>query len=214
MFKALVCDIDDTLADGVSWYKITEALGASTQEHQTIFESYLAGSITYQESKERLLGLWSARGRATKDNLSALFEDWQLREGAYELFAYARQRGWSTALITGSVDLFAEITARKLSVSNWYANTRLVWSQDGQLVDYDYEKEQSAVKLRQLNDFTAESHISINDCIVIGDGDNDMAMFTVTGNGIAVGDADESLVSVAWKHVENLHEISRLLKEI
>lgn len=214
MFKALVCDIDDTLADGVSWYKITEGLGASTQEHQTIFELYLAGSITYQESKERLLGLWSARGRATKDNLSALFEDWPLREGAYELFAFARQQGWSIALITGSVDLFAEITARKLSVSNWYANTRLVWDQDGQLVDYDYEKDQSAVKLRQLNDFTAESHISINDCIVIGDGDNDVAMFTATDNGIAVGDADESLASMAWKHVENLHEVSRLLKEI
>jgi HAD superfamily phosphoserine phosphatase-like hydrolase len=214
MFKALVCDIDNTLADGVSWYKITESLGASVQEHQAIFESYLAGDITYVESKDQLISLWQSGGKATRKQFAMLFENWQLRGGALELFEYARQRGWNTALITGSVDLFAETIACKLAVSHWYANTRLIWDQNGNLVDYDYEKDQSAVKLRQLEEFADKSRISVDECLVVGDGDNDLAMFEATGNGVAVGDANTPLMKAAWKHVGTLAEVRKVLTEL
>ena len=108
MIKAVIFDIDNTLTSDVSWLKITELLGAPVSAHEDIFEKFSAGKLSYPEAKERLLKLWQATGKADKTEWQRLFADWPLDEAAASLVRYLQTEGYKTAIITGSVDLFAQ----------------------------------------------------------------------------------------------------------
>ena len=101
---------------------------------------------------------------------------------------------YKTALITGSFDLFAKAIAQKLDIPSWYANTEMIWDEKGNLVDFHYVRDQAAQKLIHLQQFTKQHGIHIEDCIVIGDGDNDVEIFKATKNDIAVGTDNRDLL--------------------
>jgi HAD superfamily phosphoserine phosphatase-like hydrolase len=133
MIKAVVCDIDNTLTDNISWLKITESLGVSVQEHEEIFGKFLRNSISYNEAKQSLISLWNSSGKANKEYFYSLFKEWPLRPDALALAEYIRSGNYLFVLITGSVDMFAEAVAKKLHATAWYANTALEWNDNGVL---------------------------------------------------------------------------------
>jgi phosphoserine phosphatase len=213
MIKAVILDIDGTLTDGVSWLKITELLGASVSEHERIFREFLNQELTYAESKRQLIGLWQATGNANQTFLINIFSNWDFKHDARSLIDYCNEQHYLTVLITGSVDLFAEQIARKLDAHAWYANTQLVWDDKGNLIDFHYERDQATKKLEQFYDFLGNSTIKPEECIVIGDGDNDIKLFEITKHGIAAASKDEGLLKEAWKAVNDLSQIRDILQE-
>ena len=118
------------------------------------------------------------------------------------------------AIITGSYDLFAAGIAKKLKVHHWYANTVLEWDSDNQLVDFHYIRDQAGQKLKHLKEFADKMQISIQDCVVIGDGDNDIEIFKATGQGISVASDNTALNKVAWRQVQTLTEIIAIIQAI
>ena len=212
VIKALVLDIDNTLTESVSWLRMTEVMGGSVSDHQLIFDRFLNNITSYEESKQQLLELWQATGNANRTFLASAFNDWPLRKGAHELTAYALDQNYQVALITGSMDLFAQTLAERLHVPHWYANTTLHWSDDGNLVDLDYIRDQAAHKLSQLQGFAKQIGADLHDCVVVGDGHNDVDIFRATGRGIALGPAPESLRSVSHKYAATLAEVQAILQ--
>lgn len=51
----IVLDVDGTLSEEISWLKLTQGLGASSDEHSIIFEQFKKGSLSYPEAKKRLI---------------------------------------------------------------------------------------------------------------------------------------------------------------
>lgn len=160
MIKAIILDIDGTLTNNISWLKITELLGASVQEHERIFSQLTSSQLTYAESKQQLVNLWTSTGNANKDFLTEVFNNWSLKDGAHDLIRYFNEANIPTVLITGSVDLFAERIASILGVGYFYANTDLVWDNDGNLIDFNYERNQASKKVKQFNEFIDKIGIS------------------------------------------------------
>jgi HAD superfamily phosphoserine phosphatase-like hydrolase len=213
MIKAVVLDIDGTLTHEVSWLKITELLGASVMQHEQIFELFLRNKLAYEEAKHQLVALWQATGNANKPYLSTMFDGWTLQDDAHELVNYLHRNNFITALITGSVDLFAQKLAEKLSIKNYYANTQLIFDDQQNLIDLHYERNQAQKKLEQFRLFMSDNDLAPSVCVVVGDSENDVELFKLTKQGIAVKGAKEELLAVAWKRVNTLLEIKVILED-
>ena len=89
----------------------------------------------------------------------------ELKEDAEETVNYLRNI-YRLCLISGAVDLYVQIVAEKLEVSDWYANTELVWDENGELVDYNYHADQAGKKLEQFGEFIKEHQIAKDRCAV------------------------------------------------
>ncbi len=211
MVEAVVFDIDNTLTNDVSWLRVTELLGASVAEHEDIFGRFSRHELPYEDAKRQLVVLWQGTGKANKAHWENMFADWPLADGAEELVQYSQDQGYHTALITGSLDLFAAAVAKRLNIKHYYANTELIWDQTGNLVDFHYIRDQAAQKLAHLNEFTKTVGVAIKDCVAIGDGDNDIDIFKATGKGIAIGQRSDALMNVAWNRAHSLRDIIAIL---
>jgi HAD superfamily phosphoserine phosphatase-like hydrolase len=209
--RAVVFDIDQTLSPDISWTALTRDLGASVDEELRIYEEFRTGKIGYEQAKDGVLKLWQATGNANKVFFTALFERWPLAEGAEEVVALL-QKERKVCAITGSMDLYAQIVAKKLGVAHWYANTTLHWDEAGNLIDFDYELKQDEKKLDQFLAFCTSQTLNPKECAVVGDGENDVLMFEASGNGIAVGDScPEELMRVANAATSELAALPELI---
>jgi len=210
--KAVVFDIDGTLSSDISWTKLTRQLGLRVPHYMEIYEKFKSGAVGYETAKNGLLMLWTALGPLSKSRLTEIFEDWELKKDAIPIFQHLKSKGYTTCLITGSLDLFAEVVAKKVGADSWYANANLVWDDNGNLTDLIYERNASWKKLEQLKEFCASNSLNLNECVVVGDDNNDIEMFKATGKGIAVeSPTSEAVEPYAWRRVKDLEEIKNIL---
>ncbi len=182
--RVAVLDICGTLAPEDSWLALTRDMGGSVENHLAIFHDYREGRITYEESKVQLIGLWRATGKANRTAMRDIFSAWPIDPAAEPLVAELRAKGYLPLIITGAVDLYAEVVAERLSIVDWYANTPLDFDENGELVTYHYDLDQSGKKVRQLEEFCAARGFVVAEAIAIGDGPNDLGLFNVTSHGI------------------------------
>ena len=214
-FEAVVLDIDGTLSPEVSWYALTQGLGASAVQHKVIYDAYRNEEITYEDSKQQLIGLWQATGNANKEYMGHLFESWDFYPGVRQTVEGIQQDGYETCIITGSFDIWAKAVAERLKIKHWFANTETVWDEHGNLVDMHYEIQQGKKKLGQLETFCSGIGIKPERCLVVGDSENDIDLFIRTGHGVAVGETiDEALAQKAWKNVKTFLEVKEILGHV
>jgi phosphoserine phosphatase len=211
--RVIILDIDGTLTSEISWQTLTRELGASVERELDIYENMLRGRLTYAKAKHQVVQLWQATGHANRTFITGIFERLPLDPAAGLLVEWLKGRDAIICLISGSVDLFVETIARRLGVSNYYANTELVFDPSGQLTDFHYETDQAGKKLTQLKDFCHRHNLKPTDCIVIGDGESELGLFRATGRGILLDRPEHSaeLRVAAWKTITNLTEIQALL---
>ena len=213
--KAVIFDIDGTLSPENSWTAFSRDLGSSVAEHLAIYQDHLTGKIGLDESKRMLLKLWQSTGKANKQNIEQMYATWPLRDDALEVVEWLKQKGIRVCLITGSVDLYAQHIAERLGVSDYYANATLVFDEDENLENFDYTTDQADIKLQQLREFCARYDISENECIAVGDSDNDIELFRHTGRGVLIDDGDVAaeLKQSAWRSINQLNKLKDLVIE-
>jgi HAD superfamily phosphoserine phosphatase-like hydrolase len=208
--KAIIFDVDGTLTHEVSWMHITLGLGADPEKHKQIFDSMVAGELSYPEAKRQLLSMWTETGNANQRSMKQMFESWDFREDALEIIQYLKTK-YHICLISGAVNLYIETIANKLEIKDWYANTSLLWDKDSILVDMDYHIDQAKKKLEQFNVFISQYGLNKNECIAVGDSGNDVLLFQEI-KGIAINkDPHPELEALAYKRIKNLSELKDLL---
>ena len=143
---AVVFDLDGTLLPLNSWSALTQALGASWPEHESIYDAYRESRIGYEQAKRRLLDLWRATGRANRECLLEIFNELPIRPEANEIVHWLKSQQYKTCLISGSMDLYVATVARRLDIDYYYANTSLLFDGTGQLIDFEYFLDQSTKK--------------------------------------------------------------------
>ena len=212
MIKGITFDIDTTLTFEVSWYLITRKLGADPQQHSAIFSDFLENKISYADAKFRLIRLWQNTGNANKVFFSTIFNEIPLKNEAEKIISYFKSKGIIICLITGSVDLYAEMIANRLGVNYFYANTKLIWDKNEEIQDFKYDKNQGEKKVQQFKDFCIKLHLSKKDIFVVGDDENDIELFQYTKHGVAVkSPTSHKIEKFAWKTVTSLSELKDLV---
>ncbi|MDP3948437.1 MAG: HAD-IB family phosphatase [bacterium] len=210
--KAVVFDIDGTLSPHVSWTKLTALLGAQVSELNKIYDDLKNGKAEYEESKRAVLRLWESGGKLNKVRLKEIFNNWELKPEAGFVIDYLRSKGYIICLITGSMDLYAEIIAKRLGIVFWYANTVLHWKENGELQDLSYELDADKKKCGQFTEFCSKQSLLPTECVVVGDDANDIGLFELSEHGVAVLSPSSSILdSVAWKRINNLSQLKDIL---
>ncbi len=212
MIKAVIFDIDGTLVKGNSWIAITKAMDASVDHHLQFYRDMLeTDGDGYEEAKKKLLDMWAKTGKNNKEFFTSLYDHIPLADGAKEIIDFLKGKGITPCLITGSTSLFAEIVAKKLGVGCYFANAMLVWDENGELVDFEYFKDQAAKKLEQFSELCKQQNLKPEECVTVGDGVNDAKLFK-TIRGIALkSPGSGELEKIAWKTIGSLSELKTIL---
>lgn len=182
--KAVIFDVDGTLSDQISWLNVTSGLGADPLEHKRIFDDMRAGRLDYPKAKSLLIALWQETGNSNKSFMTQMFNSWEVKHDAANVISYLMNK-YHVCLMSGAVDLYVQSIAQRLGVKDWYANTRLIWDENDNLVDFDYNVNQAKKKAEQFLGFCILNNYSPEDCIAVGDGDSDIELFKQI-KGIAV----------------------------
>ncbi len=208
----LICfDVDGTLVDGVSWLLLTKDLGCSTQQHLDIFHQAKDGKISFVEAERLLTKMYIDSGNANKPFIKNLFSKIKLRPGVKKLISYLKEKDYLIYLISGAIDICVEKVAKKLKANGFYANSTLEFDKKDALKKIHYRDNQGEVKVEQLKQLLKKLEIKTNEVIFIGDSENDIEVFKFIGKGIAVYCFNEDLKKVAWKVVDTLPDIKKLL---
>lgn len=210
--KAVVFDIDGTLSPDISWTKITHELGSSVPDHERIYENFKERKLTLEEGQEAMLLLWRGEGGVLRrEKLVGILDKWILKNDVIEVFRFLKRMGILTCLITGSIDLFAEIIAKKVDADFWFANTELIWDKNNNLENLIFEPDAGKKKLNQFFEFCSQNNLRPQECLVVGDDSNDIQLFKTTGRGVAVESSTSYVLDdVAWKKISKLKEIKGL----
>ncbi len=149
VYKAIIFDVDGTLTEDISWYKITEGLGANRSKHELIFNDLTSGKLQLQQAIDLLTNVWRSTGNANYEYMQKMFESWSLRIDAVSTITELQKR-YKICLISGAADLYIESVAGKLGVDEYYANTELKWDSEKNLESFVYYPQQALKKKSNL----------------------------------------------------------------
>lgn len=215
MLKAVEFDIDGTLTRDISWVRLTNDIGGSIEFNDKIIRAWGKDELSEAETMNKLIENWSIDGKANKENFTSILNGISLREDAKETIKYLKDKGYLLTLITGSFDLYEKIVGQELGVEDYFANTILFWDENNKLKDIKTVKDEEAKnrKIEYFNEWCSKHNLKPEECVAIGDSSNDIELFKITGNGIAVRTEFEAkeLEKVAWKVVDNLIELKSIL---
>jgi len=208
----LVCfDMDNTLTTENSWYKLNLELGITEEEDQDLYNSYINGNLEYEAWIEKLVSLYKERGLATQEKILKVFDEIALAEGAKDLLLDLKERGYETAIITGSFDVMAKRVADSLGIKHYRANTKIIFDSEGKFENLVPAGDEIMNKPGYLKEICDELNITFDECICVGDGVGDVELFKAVSKGVALKDAPDELKQHAWKVVDSLSEVGGLL---
>lgn len=207
----LIFDIDETLTDDISWLKITEMLGANVEIHKQIFEDFKNNRIEYSIAKRDLIHLWNKTGNASREKMEELFYSIKLKQEASQIIQNL-QKKYRIILVSGSMDLFVKTVAKRLAITDWFANTTLVFNSEDTLIDFDYTLDQADKKYQQVTKFLKNNNLDFSHCIAIGNGENDLKLFKASSQSFILKTADnQGFRKFATHQISSLRELLEYL---
>ena len=109
--------------------------------------------------------------------------------------------------------MFVEVVARRLGIEHWYANSVFQFDANDNWIDFQYNKDEAGLKVKQLESFLEDQGLSVEDAIAIGDGDSDVELFKVIP-GVAVHSDYDHLIQLAWEELKYLPKLTQLLESL
>jgi len=214
MKQKIICfDIDGTLTDcKSSWVQITNKLELPGEKITEIYLKTEDGSMSFAKGEKLLKEIFLGRENSNRGNIMRLFEDIPPRKGAKELFDYLKANDYLIYLISGAIDVYADMISKQLGATGYFAHSSFIFDKNGVLCDIDYTSigKQKHMKADYIRKLSKDHDIPTGEMLFAGDSANDLEAFKLTGRGIAVEPCDEILRPAAWKIVKELIEIKQI----
>ena len=195
MIKLVVFDLDNVIIDGEGIDEIGKLINIEDQI-AAITEQAMQGDIDFETSIKKRVGL--LKGVATED-IKTLANEMPLMKGAEETVSTLKENGFDVAIISGSFDIIADTIKGKLDVDNVFTNSLV--EEDGILTGEVTGPLVSGSKLDVLSKLIEEKGYTLDECVAVGDGANDISMIESAKYGIAFADVDKE-VAVETEVVE------------
>lgn len=206
----LICfDLNKTLISENTWLELNQAMGMSLVEDQELFDLYQARKLTYTSWQKELERIYIARGKATKENILKVVFNYTYNPGAKEIIKYLKDKGYFISLISGSIDLLVEKVANELGITNYSANNAFVFDKNNYLSAINCLGDDGEVKVFQLKEQCRKLGIKVNETACVGDGDNDLGIFKLSGHGVTF--KGSKIESKAWKVINKLPDLRLVL---
>ncbi|KXS43969.1 MAG: phosphoserine phosphatase [Methanolobus sp. T82-4] len=170
--KLVVFDMDSTLIDAETIDELAEAAGVGDKV-AAITEQAMHGKLDYSEAlteRVRLLeGLTIEKAHEALDRMPFM-------PGAKELIEFLKSRGYRTAMISGGFTLAADRVGEALGMDHVVSNELLI-NNDHITGEVTGPLTGEGSKELVLEEISGEYGIEPEECIVIGDGANDICIF-------------------------------------
>ncbi len=178
--RLVVFDVDSTLIQG----EVIEMLGAHAgvePQVREITEAAMRGELNFGESLERRVALLEGLPETVLDEVAASIE---LTPGARTTIRTLKRMGFRCGVVSGGFTRIIQSLVDELGLDFAAANElevvdgKLTGRVVGDIVD-------RAGKATALRRFAEEYEISLEQCVAVGDGANDIDMLSVAGMGVA-----------------------------
>ncbi|MFI9455689.1 phosphoserine phosphatase SerB [Amycolatopsis sp. NPDC052450] len=178
--RLVVFDVDSTLIQG----EVIEMLGAHAgvePQVREITEAAMRGELNFGESLERRVALLEGLPETVLDEVAATIE---LTPGARTTIRTLKRMGFRCGVVSGGFTKIIQSLVDDLGLDFAAANElevvdgKLTGRVVGEIVD-------RAGKATALRRFAEEYEISLEQCVAVGDGANDIDMLSVAGMGVA-----------------------------
>ncbi|ABE51877.1 phosphoserine phosphatase [Methanococcoides burtonii DSM 6242] len=178
--KLIVFDMDSTLIDAESIDELARAAGVMDKV-SVVTEKAMNGEIDYNQAlKERVALL---KGLKLETAMEAM-DSMPLMPGAEELVKHVRSLGFKTAILSGGFTLSTDRVAKLLEMDYVFSN--ILEIKDGCLTGrVSGPMTQNLSKEQAFEQITEENGLNPENCIVVGDGANDICIFKRAGCAIA-----------------------------
>ncbi|HEY7042787.1 MAG TPA: phosphoserine phosphatase SerB [Nocardioidaceae bacterium] len=178
--RLVVMDVDSTLVQGEIVDMLAEKAGVA-DEVSAVTEQAMQGELDFEESLRRRVALLEGLPVAAVDEV---YDVMVLAPGARTLVRTLKRLGYRFGIVSGGFSRLTDRLAEDLDIDYTRANElevvdgRITGRLVGQVVD-------RAAKAQALMDFAADSKVTLDRTVAIGDGANDIDMLSVAGLGIA-----------------------------
>jgi len=208
--RLAIFDLDGTLKESYSpWRYLHEALGL--EEQASVYRArFFAGEIDYLEWARLDAALWKG---VEVTRVEAIFRGSRYRPGVLELFGMLRNNGVHTAIISTGLDLHVRQVATDLRV--WRSVSNELPVRDGRLTGEVIVHMTEEGKGQVMTQLRQDMGAAPNDCLAVGDGLADIALFAQAALAVAVCPRDERVRRAAHVVIEdgNLALIIPLLEQ-
>ena len=179
LIKLVVFDLDNVIIDGECIDEIGKLVNVEDQI-AAITEQAMQGELDFETSIKQRVKL--LEGASIKD-IEALAEKMPLMAGAEETIKSLKENGFDVVIISGSFDVIANTIKEKLNVDNIFTNSLV--QENGFLTGEVLGPLVTGSKLDVLSKFLDEAGYTLDECVTVGDGANDISMIEAAKYGIA-----------------------------
>jgi len=178
--RLVAFDMDSTLIQAEVIDELAKVAGVGAQV-AAITEAAMRGELDFQQSFRRRVALLKGLRESA---LAEITQRIPLMDGAERLVGTLKRLGYKTAILSGGFTFFGRVLQARLGIDYLHANELAV---SGGVVTGDVSGDivDGSRKAYFLREIAEREKLSLEQCIAVGDGANDLPMLRLAGLGIA-----------------------------